>query len=55
MYRNKKISVVIPCYNEEIGLEKTYKLIPKFIDEVLVVDNLSTDKTAKVAKTNLDI
>ncbi|KKQ44160.1 MAG: Glycosyl transferase, family 2 [Candidatus Woesebacteria bacterium GW2011_GWA1_37_8] len=50
MYRNKKISVVIPCYNEEIGLEKTYKLIPKFIDEVLVVDNLSTDKTAKVAK-----
>lgn len=49
MYKSSKISVVIPCHNEEEGVEATYKRIPKFVDEVVVVDNLSTDKTAKIA------
>lgn len=50
MYKRKKISVVIPCYNEERGIKFTFKGIPKFVDEVVVVDNLSLDETAKVAK-----
>ena len=50
MYKNKKISVVIPCNNEERGIELTFKRIPRFVDEVIVVDNLSRDKTALIAK-----
>lgn len=50
MHRRHSISVVIPCHNEEVGIEKTYGMIPKFVDEVIVVDNLSTDGTAEVAR-----
>ena len=50
MYKKHKISVVIPCYNEEQGIRLTYQKIPKFVDEVVVVDNLSTDQTAKIAR-----
>ena len=51
MYKRYTVSVVIPCHNEEKGIRQTYKMIPKFVDEVVVVDNLSTDKTAKIAKS----
>lgn len=49
MYKGKKISVVIPCYNEELGIGKVLELMPGFIDEVIVVDDASTDNTAKEA------
>jgi len=50
MYDNKKISCVVPCYNEEAGLEKILQDKPVFIDEVIVVDNGSTDRTAGIAR-----
>lgn len=40
----------MPCYNEESGLEKILRNKPAFIDEIIVVDNASTDKTAEVAR-----
>ena len=49
MYRDKKISVVIPCYNEEVGVALAIDSLPPSIDEVVVVDNNSTDRTAEVA------
>ncbi|GIW67109.1 MAG: hypothetical protein KatS3mg095_1007 [Candidatus Parcubacteria bacterium] len=45
-----KISVIIPAYNEEKGIENTLKRIPKEVFEIIVVDNNSTDKTAEIAK-----
>ena len=51
MYENNKISVVIPCYNEEEGIKKLLKDMPDSVDEVVVVDNNSTDNTAAVAKS----
>ena len=51
MYRNKRIAVVIPCLNEEAGISKVLSRIPEFVDEVLVVDNDSTDKTSDVARS----
>lgn len=46
-----KVIVVMPAYNAEKTLEKTYKDIPKrVIDEVLVVDDDSRDKTVAIAK-----
>ncbi len=49
MYREKKISVVIPCYNEEEGLAVVIPSLPDSVDEVVIVDNNSTDRTAEVA------
>jgi glycosyltransferase involved in cell wall biosynthesis len=49
MHRDLKISVVIPCYNEEEGVQHVIKGLPDCVDEVVVVDNNSTDRTAEVA------
>ena len=50
MYSDKSISLVIPCYNEEEGIEKILRTKPDFIDEVIVVDNGSEDNTVKIAE-----
>jgi len=49
MYKDLRITVVIPCLNEEQGIEKVLRRIPPFVDETIVVDNGSTDRTADVA------
>jgi len=49
MYRGKHISVVIPCHNEEVGIRSVMEQMPSLVDEVVVVDNCSTDNTSKVA------
>jgi len=51
MLKNKTISVIIPCKNEEAALYSMLRKIPSYVDEVIVVDNNSTDNTALVAKT----
>ncbi len=50
MHRELSISVVIPCYNEEEGVRTTIGMLPECVDEIVVVDNNSTDRTAEVAK-----
>jgi glycosyltransferase involved in cell wall biosynthesis len=49
MYREKTVSVVIPCFNEEEGIAKVIDALPPSVDEVVVVDNNSTDRTSEVA------
>ena len=49
MYKDLKITVVIPCLNEEQGIQEVLARIPGFVDEVIVVDNDSTDQTAEIA------
>jgi dolichol-phosphate hexosyltransferase len=51
MHRELKISVVIPCYNEEDGVRHTIGQLPSCVDEIVVVDNNSTDRTAEVARS----
>jgi glycosyltransferase involved in cell wall biosynthesis len=50
MYRGKRITVVIPCYNEEEGIRTVIEQMPPIVDEILVVDNASTDRTAEIAR-----
>jgi len=47
----KKISVIIPAFNEEENIALVVKQAEKceYVKEVIVVDNLSTDNTGKVA------
>jgi glycosyltransferase involved in cell wall biosynthesis len=49
MYKGCSVTVIIPCLNEEEAIEQVLVSIPDFIDEVIVVDNDSTDRTAEVA------
>ena len=49
MYKDQSITVIIPCLNEEQGIEKVLRAMPAFVDEVIVVDNNSTDRTSEVA------
>ncbi|HNR96085.1 MAG TPA: glycosyltransferase family 2 protein [Anaerolineae bacterium] len=51
MYRGHSVSVVVPCYNEEEGIQATMVDMPGLVDEVIVVDNNCTDRTAAVAQT----
>ena len=48
MYRGKKISLVIPAYNEERLIGPTLETVPDLIDAVLVVDDFSSDRTTSI-------
>lgn len=45
-----KISVVISAFNEQIMIEDCLKSAKLVADEIILVDNSSTDDTAKIAK-----
>jgi len=50
MIYQKKVVVVMPAYNAEATLRRTYEEIPlEYIDEVILVDDGSSDRTAGVA------
>jgi glycosyltransferase involved in cell wall biosynthesis len=49
MYKGDSITVIIPCLNEEQGIERVLRAMPDFVDQVIVVDNASTDRTSLVA------
>ena len=51
MHRGLKISVVIPCYNEEDGIRSVIESMPSYVDEIVVVDNNSTDRTGEIARS----
>lgn len=48
MYRNKRISLVIPAYNEEKLIKPTLEGVPEIIDKVYVVDDCSLDNQNEV-------
>jgi glycosyltransferase involved in cell wall biosynthesis len=50
VYRDRRITVVIPCLNEEEGIVQVLSRMPSFVDEIIVVDNDSTDRTAEMAR-----
>jgi len=51
MLEGKKVIVVMPAYNAAKTLENTYREIPSsVVDEVLVIDDHSSDNTVEVAR-----
>jgi glycosyltransferase involved in cell wall biosynthesis len=51
MIGNKKIAVVLPAYNAEKTLRRTYDEIPhEIVDHIILTDDHSLDETLKVAQ-----
>jgi len=50
-----KVTILIPCYNEEFVLERKVKncleLSYPGIKEIVIIDDFSKDKTALIAKS----
>lgn len=51
MYKGKKIGVVIPAHNEESQIRRVIETMPDFVDQIIVVDDNSTDGTVDVIAT----
>lgn len=47
MYRDMKIAVIIPAYNEESQIRTVVTGLPDFVDDVVIVDDASTDRTSE--------
>ena len=45
MYKDKIISVVVPCRNEQSQIGIVIESMPDFIDKIVVIDDFSTDNT----------
>lgn len=51
MIHGKKVIVVMPAYNAELTLEQTYRDVPPgFIDDIILVDDASRDKTVELSR-----
>lgn len=49
MYRDLSIGVVIPAFNEARAIGRAIRMVPKFADDIIVVDDASRDDTARIA------
>ena len=47
MYRNKSICVVVPAYNEETQISRVIETMPDYVDQIVIVDDVSKDETVK--------
>jgi glycosyltransferase involved in cell wall biosynthesis len=48
MYRNHRVTVVVPAYNEQAHILDVIETTPAFVDHIIVVDDCSTDRTYEV-------
>ncbi len=54
MYKNTVIHVVVPAYNEEPFVGQVLAGMPAFVDRIFVVDDASTDGTARAVESCRD-
>jgi glycosyltransferase involved in cell wall biosynthesis len=50
VYKNTVIHVIVPAYNEEAHIGAVVAGVPAYVDRVVVVDDCSTDGTARVVE-----
>jgi glycosyltransferase involved in cell wall biosynthesis len=50
MINHQRIVVVLPAYNAEKTLEATVRELPEIVDEVILVDDKSSDQTVATAR-----
>ena len=52
MYRQKKICVVVPAYNEATQISRVMDTMPDFVDMIVIVDDCSKDTTAEIVRSH---
>jgi len=52
MYRDKKISAVVPAHNEETQIAIVIDTMPDFVDHIVIVNDLSSDRTSEVVRAH---
>lgn len=50
MYKGQVVTVAIPAYNEERHIMSVIETMPAFVDQIVVVDDCSTDSTYQVVE-----
>ena len=50
MYRNKRIAVVVPAYNEETQIAKVIDTMPEWVDMIVIINDCSRDRTSEVIR-----
>lgn len=59
LYKNLRVAVIVPAFNEESAVAATVRSVPGFVDHVLVVDDASHDRTYREAsrsrRRNLEV
>ncbi len=53
MFKNQKVAVIMPAYNAERTLERTYREVmdQDVVDEIILVDDASRDGTVRLAQS----
>jgi len=54
VYRDRTIAAVVPAHNEETHIADVIRGLPDLVDHIVVVDDASTDGTAKGAESTAD-
>ncbi|MFC1581962.1 glycosyltransferase family 2 protein [Planctomycetota bacterium] len=54
MYKDKRIAVVIPAYNEEKLINRVIDTMPEIVDTIIIVDDCSTDATCEKVEASSD-
>ena len=52
MRKGLSVSVIIPALNEERSIAQVLDAIPDWVDDVVVADNGSQDRTAEIAEAH---
>jgi glycosyltransferase involved in cell wall biosynthesis len=55
MYKEKKIAVIVPAYNEEKLISKVITTMPEFVDKIYVIDDASDDQTFDIVNNFVTI
>ena len=48
MYKDRRVSVVVPAFNEERLIGVTLDTMPDYVDHIIVVNDCSTDDTCSM-------
>jgi len=54
MYKNQRIVVVIPSYNEAHQVGQVIASVPSYVDDIIAVDDCSTDDTLSIIQSVKD-
>ena len=46
------LSIIIPCKNEALGMQKIINSVKKYSDDIIVVDGNSNDGTKEICESN---